>query len=177
MAQDRSLWKKCVEFHGHECPGLAIGYKAAEAARERLGIDFSSDEEIVCVTETDACGVDAIQVITGCSIGKGNLLYRGVGKQAFSFFNRDTGQKIRLVLRPLKDGPIDRKERQKYILNSRSEDLFEFKTPHFDLPERARIFNTVVCEECGEGVAEYAVRLKEGKKVCLDCFQEYSRGW
>ena len=28
------LWKKCVEFHGHECPGLAIGYRAAMAASE-----------------------------------------------------------------------------------------------------------------------------------------------
>ncbi len=22
------LWKKAIEFHGHECPGLAIGFKA-----------------------------------------------------------------------------------------------------------------------------------------------------
>lgn len=31
------LWKKAIEFHGHECPGLAIGFKAALAAREYLG--------------------------------------------------------------------------------------------------------------------------------------------
>ena len=28
------LWKKCVEFHGHECPGLAMGYRAAVEASE-----------------------------------------------------------------------------------------------------------------------------------------------
>jgi formylmethanofuran dehydrogenase subunit E len=77
---DQELWRKCVEFHGHECPGLAIGFKACEAAQEQLQLQFSQDEEVVCVTENDACGVDAVQVITGCSIGKGNLIYRGTGK-------------------------------------------------------------------------------------------------
>ena len=28
MDENKALWKKCVEFHGHECGGLTIGYKA-----------------------------------------------------------------------------------------------------------------------------------------------------
>ncbi|MDD4570365.1 MAG: FmdE family protein, partial [Tepidanaerobacteraceae bacterium] len=79
---DQKLWRKCVEFHGHECPGLAIGFKACEAAIKKLGVSFAKDEESVCVTENDACGIDAIQVITGCTVGKGNLIYRGTGKNA-----------------------------------------------------------------------------------------------
>lgn len=70
------LWEKCTNFHGHSCPGLAIGYKAAEAAIETMNIKFSEDEEIVCVTENDACGVDAIQVLLGCSLGKGNIIHK-----------------------------------------------------------------------------------------------------
>ena len=75
------IWKKCVEFHGHECGGLTIGYKAALYAIELLeiktedGLCVSEDEQIVCISENDACGVDAIQVILGCSVGKGNLLF------------------------------------------------------------------------------------------------------
>ena len=88
---NKELWEKAVKFHGHECPGLAIGVKVCEAAMEKMGIGKSEDEEIVCVTENDACGVDAIQVLLGCSIGKGNLIYKDTGKQAFSFFNRKTG--------------------------------------------------------------------------------------
>ncbi|MCI5189229.1 MAG: hypothetical protein D3905_05405, partial [Candidatus Electrothrix sp. AS4_5] len=42
------------------------------AAQKHLQAQFSPDEEIVCVTENDSCSVDAIQVLTGCSIGKGN---------------------------------------------------------------------------------------------------------
>jgi formylmethanofuran dehydrogenase subunit E len=173
---DRELWRKAVEFHGHECPGLAIGFKACEVVIEKMGITFSKDEEIVCVTENDACGVDAIQIITGCTLGKGNLIYRGTGKMAFSFFNRTGKQSIRIILKQFK-GEMDRKERQEYILNAPVDELFDFGRPAFELPEKARRFKTISCEICGEGAPEHKVRLNEGKKVCLDCFVNYSRGW
>lgn len=175
---DEQLWQKCVEFHGHECPGLAIGFKACEAAREKLGVSFSKDEEIVCVTENDACGVDAVQVITGCTLGKGNLIYRGTGKQAFTFFHRDTGQKLRIILKPRDDNDkLSKDERKKAILESPVEELFEFKNPGFDLPKKARIFNTIKCTKCGEGAPEHKIRIMDNNPVCLDCFDDYSRGW
>lgn len=171
---DRDLWKKVVDFHGHECPGLAIGFKACEAAMEKLNVGFSEDEDVACVTENDACGVDAIQVILGCSFGKGNLIYRGTGKQAFSFFDRRTGKSIRVVLK-ISSKEMGREEMQCYLLNAAIDDVFEFKVPTFGLPERARIFPTIVCETCGEGAPEHKIRLMEGRKVCLDCFKDYSR--
>ena len=93
-------WEKCVEFHGHSCGGLSIGYRAALYAMELLGVEFSDNEQLVCISENDACGVDAIQLLMGCSIGKGNLLFHMTGKQAFSFYNRETGKSFRLVLKP-----------------------------------------------------------------------------
>ena len=92
MDDEKALWKKCAEFHGHECGGLTIGYKAALYAKELLDLDFSEDEQVVCISENDACGVDAIQVILGCSVGKGNLLFHICGKQAFSFYDRGSGK-------------------------------------------------------------------------------------
>jgi formylmethanofuran dehydrogenase subunit E len=173
---DQQLWQKCVAFHGHECPGLAIGFKACEAVRDKMKLEFSFDEEVVCVTENDACGVDAIQVITGCSLGKGNLLYRGTGKQAFSFFNRNNGESVRLVLKSF-PREMSREERQDYLLRTPGGELFDWKKPGFELPEKARLFTTVICEKCGEGAPEYKMRLSNGQKVCLDCFTDYSRGW
>ena len=99
MDDEKALWKKCAEFHGHECGGLTIGYKAALYAKELLDLDFSEDEQVVCISENDACGVDAIQVILGCSVGKGNLLFHICGKQAFSFYDRGSGRSVRLVLK------------------------------------------------------------------------------
>lgn len=173
---NKKLWEKCVEFHGHECPGLAIGFKAAEAATLVLDVDFSSDEEIVCVTENDACGVDAIQVITGCTLGKGNLLFRNTGKHAYSFFCRKSNNKVRIVQKPFKQ-KMDKKERQQLILATPAQELFYFKKPNFNLPKKARIFDTIYCEICKEGAPEHKIRIMEGKKVCLDCFKDYFRGW
>lgn len=173
---NKTDWEKAVEFHGHSCPGLAIGFKAAQAAREKMGLSFSADEEFVCVTENDACGVDAIQLLTGCSLGKGNLIYRGTGKMAFSFFNRKNGESLRMIVKP-SAREMSREERQEYILNAPAEEIFDFMKPAFSLPESAVIFSTIVCESCGENAPEHKMRLQDGKKVCLDCFKEYGRGW
>lgn len=171
-------WKKAVAFHGHECPGLAIGVKACEAARHYLEVCFSEDEQLVCVTENDACCVDAIQVLAGCSIGKGNLIYRQRGKMAFSFFNRNDGRKVRLVLKSSfsRDG-ADRAAVQAAILRAKPEELFDFKEPSFVVPATARLFNSLICDKCGESAMEQLMRIADGGKVCLDCFDDYSRGW
>ncbi|CDF57382.1 FmdE family protein [Thermobrachium celere] len=173
---NKELWKKCVEFHGHECPGLAIGFRACEIAVEKLNLTFSKDEEVVCITENDACGVDAVQVITGCTMGKGNLIFKDRGKMAFSFIKRNTGEGIRVVLKP-SNKEMSREERKQYILEAKEADVFEVKPLRVKLPEKARIFNSIVCEECGEAAAEHRIRIQNGKMVCLDCFKEYTRGW
>ena len=170
---NKELWEKAVVFHGHECPGLAIGVKACEAAMLKMGITFSDDEEIVCITENDACGVDAVQAILSCSVGKGNLIYYGTGKQAFSFFNRKNGQKLRVYLKAPKPENADRKAWQEQLLNSSVDEIFSFSEPKIDFPERARIFTSLECEVCGERAPEHKMRLQEGKTVCLDCF----KGW
>ncbi|MCT8977397.1 FmdE family protein [Clostridium sp. CX1] len=171
---NKELWTKCVQFHGHECPGLAIGYKVSEAAKEKLGLSFSKDEEIVCIAENDACCVDAVQVLTGCSVGKGNLLFKDSGKMAFTFFSRTDKEGVRIVVKSRKKSE-NRQREMEYILDASYDELFEFKKPSFQLPERARIFTSVVCEECGEASAEHKIRFMNGKKVCGDCFKDYSR--
>ena len=167
-----------MEFHGHACPGLAIGVRACEAAMAHLGLTFAKDEEVVCVTENDACGVDAVQVLTGCSMGKGNLIHKSTGKMAFSFFCRTNKKGVRLVFKkPFAGEGMDRAAMQRHILTAPIEELFEIKEPSYAPPERARLFAGVVCEQCGESCAEHAARLQGGKKVCLDCFADYGRGW
>lgn len=175
---DKETWDRCVAFHGHECPGLAIGYRASEIAEDFFGRGLSpkSDEMIVCVTENDACGVDAVQMMTGCTIGKGNLIYRPTGKMAFSFFGRDDEKAIRVILKPT-DSSESREERMRTILEAPVEEVFEVGTPHYGVPEQARLFNNEICEICGEAAPEHKMHIQDGKKVCPDCFKDYSRGW
>lgn len=170
-------WEKCVAFHGHECGGLMIGYKAVLFARELLNLDkesFSADEELVCITENDACGVDAVQVLLGCSAGKGNLLYHLQGKHAFSFYKRKSGEAVRIVLKPLPEG-ITRGNSLAYYREKAPSELFDVKTPSLALPEEAIRFVSKACELCGEMTAENYLRLQEGKIVCSDCFKKYGR--
>src|SRR4030042_4626819 len=91
---------KCVAFHGHLCPGLAIGFQAARTLMKRLGVRRAPDEELLAIVETDACGADAIQVMTGCTFGKGNFIFKNYGKHAFSLIERRKGKGIRVCLLP-----------------------------------------------------------------------------
>ena len=84
-------FKKCVDFHGHICPGVAIGYRAAKGALNWLKENRSEDEELVAIVETDACSADAVQVLTGCTFGKGNFIYKDHGKQVLSLISRKSG--------------------------------------------------------------------------------------
>lgn len=175
---NEELWDECIKFHGHFCPGLAMGYRASEIAAEELGIllEKASDEEIVCIVENDACGVDAIQALFSCTAGKGNLLFRIRGKQAYSFFDRRTGKKIRVVFNG-NHRVMEREEAMYYILNAPKNEICQIKVPSYDVPEKARIFNSVKCETCGEAAREDLIRLQEEKQVCLDCFNDYSRSY
>ena len=170
----KKLWEKFVAFHGHECGGLTIGYKASLYAIELLGLQFSDDEEVVCISENDACGVDAIQVLLGCSVGKGNLLFHMTGKQAFSFYNRQTGKQVRLVLKKWPEG-MSREESFRFLQEKEPEELFDVKETKILVPEHARIFDSYVCECCGESTGANWIRLQEGKKLCIDCYSNYDR--
>ncbi len=87
-----------VKFHGHHCPGLWIGIRAAEVCIDRIGA-HTEQNPVVCVVETDMCGVDAIQVLTGCTFGKGNLIHRDYGKNAFTFYSRAEEIGLRVLLK------------------------------------------------------------------------------
>jgi len=171
---EKKLWEQCVKFHGHECGGLTIGFKAALYAMELLELKFSDDEEIVCISENDACGVDAIQVILGCSVGKGNLLFHMSGKQAFSFYNRKTGKSVRLVLKQKPQG-ITREQSMTYFQALEPENMFDKKETTIQIPESARIFDSYKCDKCGEMTGANWIHLSGDKKLCSDCYKIYNR--
>ena len=171
---NQELWNKCIEFHGHSCGGLAIGFRAALYAKRLLDLDFSDDEQTVCVAENDSCSVDAVQVVLGCSVGKGNLLFHMTGKQAFSFYNRVTGKSVRLITR-LKPQGMTKEQSFAYYRETPDEQLFEIKETRIPMPEEARLFESYICESCGELTASNWIRIREGKKLCIDCYQSYDR--
>jgi len=157
-------WEDAKNFHGHECGGLAWGYKVAEFALEKLNFDRSSDEELVAIVENDSCAIDGIQVVAGCTFGKGNLIFRDYGKHVYTFFNRNTGQGIR----------ISRKKGTKFenVLSANGEELFEVSGPKESVPKRARIFKSFDCSSCGEGTMETRVHLFKDQFLCTPCYEK-----
>ena len=190
-------FKRCVDFHGHICPGLAIGYRAAKAGLERLEESRAVDEEIVAIVENDACGVDAVQVLTGCTFGKGNFIYKDHGKQVFTFLGRKSGKGVRVAKKPDANkrsekhqdlfkkireetaGEEERKtfwemhhQRSREVLDKPIEELFSIRFVDITLPPKAMIEPSVVCEECGEPAMASRLTEKNGRKVCGDCLTE-----
>ncbi|MFH2125485.1 MAG: FmdE family protein [Pseudomonadota bacterium] len=188
--------EKAVDFHGHWCPGLAIGLRAGEYVLNHMG--RAEDEEVVALVETDMCAVDGIQSLTGCTFGKGNLRYQDHGKLAFTFYRRSDGKGVRLVFDANRLGSPDseftelnrkwlkgeatpeeverlmkmRQERTDDIMNSDLKQLFEVKEPDTAMPHSARILTSLVCEACGESVMESRTRRLEGRTMCIPCFQK-----
>ncbi|HAD18941.1 MAG TPA: formylmethanofuran dehydrogenase [Lachnospiraceae bacterium] len=167
-------WNACTAFHGHSCGGLMIGFQAAEYAARLLDLEHASGEETACISENDACGVDAIQYLLGCSAGKGNLMFHLTGKQAFTFFNRKTGKSVRMILKDKPDW-VKKGESRAYYASRDPEELFDLTEVRLALPEYARSFDSYHCDGCGELTAENYLKLYHGKKYCPDCWKPYQR--
>ncbi len=198
LSQDGRIWKDAVNFHGHSCPGLAMGVRAGKIAMKKLNIVRAGDEELIAVAESDGCGVDGIQVMTGCTLGKGNLFYKDYGKQAYTVARRSDNESVRVVYKPFELSEEDKKIREKVfngeasqeerkefdqmqerlmkdIMEKPEDDICIVQTKKMKMPEKAKIFKSVRCENCGEYFMEPRGRLQDGKIVCLDCYQEYNR--
>jgi len=168
-------YEEIVQFHGHECPGLAIGYRLATAAMDKLESMRSADEELVAIVENDACGVDALQCVTGCTFGKGNLLFRDYGKQVYTIYSRSTRTGVRVVFNR-NDIPEDIREDRSvltnYILNASADSILCVKITSVPEPEPAKIRNSIRCAICDETVMESRVRHLNEKAVCIPCYEK-----
>jgi len=185
-------FKKAAEFHGHVCPGLALGYRVAKYAKEHY--PRSKDEELVAIVENKSCSVDAIQNVLGCTFGKGNLIAKDFGKQVFTFYSRDQNKAIRIYFKgnvfegldkfrqKSVTGELSEKEHQEFaamreqaiqkILTAPDEELLSVTEVDIPAPEKARIYPTLRCQECGEGFMEVLGRMANGKVVCKSCYEK-----
>jgi len=187
-------FRKCAAFHGHICPGLSIGYRASQRAMEWLKENRAEDEEIVAIVETNACGADAVQVLTGCTYGKGNLLFKDYGKQVLTLLSRKTGNGVRVALKAgalelneehrqlmgkIRKGDATDAEKEKFqalhlkrsrdIMENTEEALFDVREIHEDLPPKAQIEPSKPCHRCGEPTMASKLAEKNGIHLCGGC--------
>lgn len=196
MCMEKNDWDRVVEFHGHSCPGLATGYRVAEIALQELAAVRSADEEIVAIVENNACGIDAIQVLTGCSSGKGNLIFHDYGKHVYTFACRNSGRAVRIAVKEFArrsdpvfselrkrvfSGKASEEEQKTFqshhhdriqmVLDLPQEELCNVRQIKIDLPPKAAIYRSHRCAKCGEPVMEPRARVIGGQIVCIPCFE------
>jgi formylmethanofuran dehydrogenase subunit E len=146
---------------------------------EALGVTRPEDEDLVAICETDACGVDAIQVIAGTTFGKGNLVIHDYGKHAFTFYNRKDGRAVRITFhgnetsenpemmelrKKVFRGTSTEEESERFhalmhkatvdLLHAPAEKVMKIEQVMIDAPKKARIFTSITCECCCESFAD-----------------------
>jgi formylmethanofuran dehydrogenase subunit E len=188
--------EKVRAFHGHLCPGVTIGVRVAQIALREIG-PHSADSEVLAVVETAMCPVDAIQLLTGCTLGNGNLIYQDHGKSAFTFIRPAEGKAIRIVTRPsgwppdsaerqelyrlIQAGTTTETQRRRYwelmeqralaVLEVPEDQLFDVRVVAPEPPERNRVMKQTSCDACGEPVMISRVRQHQGRTLCIPCFE------
>lgn len=187
-------FKRCEAFHGHVCPGLSLGYQATKLAMDRLKERRAEDEELVAVVETDACSADAVQVLTGCTFGKGNFIFKDYGKMALTLFSRKSGQGVRVslrdggfkpdeehmtLIRKMMSGQATGADREAFrkrhfqrtcdVLETPADRMFVLTDVTTELPVRAVIEPSELCARCGEPTMPSKMERIGSEKICRGC--------
>ena len=187
--------KKCIEFHGHLCPGLVYGYRVAKEAITLLDLKRSKDEEVVVISENDSCAVDALQILLGTSIGKGNLILKDYRKNAYTILNRlskrafrfsrnkyyrysgEFAEEFERLDQAISSDTANEKEkwRQKILkardlLSKPFSDVFSAKEVDIAIPPYAPLARSEACAKCGEmTMSTKMVCAENGKRICIPC--------
>lgn len=189
--------KDCIRFHGHLCPGIVYGYRVSREAVRLLGLNRAHDEEIVAICENDSCAVDAFQVILGTTAGKGNLIIRDYGKNAYTVISRRQKKAYRfsrkkeyayrgresaefeIVEQALAHGTAtpQQQKRQKFLksmdlLAKPFSEVFEIMETVPEMPAFAETAPSRACDFCGEMTMATRMKQKNGKNYCTPCSEK-----
>ena len=168
-------FEEIVRFHGHKCPGLAMGYRMSLKAMEALRSMRAEDEELVAIVENDACGVDALQCLTGCTFGKGNLRFHDYGKPVYTIYSRVSRAGVRVLFHGNgipENMREDRDALADWILAAPADRILSVSPVSIQEPEPARIMKSIPCKFCGEPVMVSRVMDCDGQECCIPCHKQ-----
>ena len=184
MESFQKLLEDSIKIHGHLCAGQVIGVRMSMLGLEAIGIDDpkgADRKKLYVLVEIDRCATDAIQSVTGCSLGKRSLRWLDYGVMAATFVNLETGKAVRITAReesrglsknyfPTIEGKYDCQLEAYRIMPQ--QELFKIEHVKVDLaPEDmpGRPLRRVQCEECSDWVQDCREVRTEGKVLCRSC--------
>jgi len=188
---DREEFDRVVEFHGCYCLDIAVGYRVAKALLREMGDEVRNMKEVFAQVGSSTCAVDAIQKITGCTLGKRNLILSDLGKPVYILQNGRTNAAVRAyvhywdrfdqrALQELKaqaKADESAKDSLKVYLDDQintilalpEEELFTAKHLTLDGPRVAAKFDTLPCAQCGEYVNVDFLQTRDEQNICREC--------
>ncbi|MCL4491900.1 MAG: FmdE family protein [Nitrospirae bacterium] len=182
-----NLLQESVRIHGHLCPGQVLGVRMAMLGLGEAGIHDPKGKDrkgLIVFVEMDRCATDAIQSVTGCSLGHRSMKFIDYGKMAVTFLNLKTGKAVRVVAKE------EAREKakgyfpeigNKYTAQLEAykimpdKELFDLMDVEVELKEEdmpGRPLRRVRCDVCGEHVQDMREVRRNGQVLCRACADE-----
>ncbi len=178
------LLSQSVKAHGHLCAGQVLGVRMSLLGLREIGISDpkgSDRKNIIVYVEMDRCATDAVQSVTGCSLGHRTMKFMDYGKMAATFVNLATNEAVRVLAREearslaksyfpvIEDKYAAQLEAYKIMAD---EELFNVTRVRVQMrPEDmpGRPMRRVRCDSCGEHVQDMREVYRDGRVLCIPC--------
>lgn len=196
MIEFKNYLELGIKFHGHKCPAMPLGLRAASIAMNMLGVERSQDKELSVISETGkghaaGCFLDGIMTVTGCTYGKSNIQKLYYNKMAFTLIDNKTGRSIRVSLKPeffakTLNSPFVQERKAGVLPQDISSDIADpliekvltlpeesflevGEIKEIEVPKKSGVFDAKPCADCGE--LTFIDKLIESDKgyICMTC--------
>ncbi len=184
MQTFEELLDHATSIHGHVCAGQVIGVRMSMIGLREINITDpkgSERKKFYVLVEIDRCATDAIQTVTGCTLGKRSLKWLDYGIMAATFVNLETGKAVRITAReesrelakkyvPEVEGKYKQQLEAYRVMPE--EELFKIEEVEITIPPEdmpGRPLKRVQCQGCGDWVQDCREVEKDGQILCKSC--------
>jgi formylmethanofuran dehydrogenase subunit E len=182
MRPFEELFRESSALHGHRCAGQVLGVRMAMAGCREVGIDEPRGcKKLIVYVEMDRCATDAVQAVTGCSLGKRTLKFLDYGKMAATFVNTATNTAVRVLARDdardyacayAPDAATPREAQKQAYAVMPEQLLFKIEPTRAEIAEEDLPgFRSprVYCDACGEGINLRREVRRAEQTLCIPC--------
>lgn len=176
MSEFDILFNKAKDFHGHVCPGIVLGTRLTIAGLHALGMDpLQPNKNLIVYMEIDRCGTDAVQAITGCSLGHRSLKHKDYGKFAATFVDTKNDKAVRVSIHEKnreEHNKLEPKEVIKVLSVVPDEEILKIEQVRVNIPKEDQPglpIGKAVCSRCGEQISDNRHVVVDGKVLCRNC--------
>ncbi len=184
VSRFEKLLEESAALHGHLCAGQVIGVRMALLGLSKIGIKDPKGRDrkkVYVIVEIDRCATDAIQSVTGCSLGRRTMRHEDLGIMAATFINLPVSQAVRVIAREearelsKKYFPEELDKYKQQLLAYKimpDNELFSLQEVNVRIPEQdlpGKPLSRVACRKCGDWIQDRREVLQDKMVLCRGC--------